>query len=166
MKTKLSIEDQLVREFFEDYKLLQAKKRHLEKKLSRVVYNMQGLTAMDYNKPNVQGGKYNDAPTQLMAVIDLQDKIAHIKSDIEEKEYTIQLVNNVSSEPLSSKILLHSFVDNLNVEQISLRLGMSIWSIYKKRKDSIKHLAFIINEDIRLENGDLLFKQRELLKIE
>ena len=96
------------------------------------------LGSMDYSKPHVSGGSYNDAPTQLTAVLELQSQIQEMQYRIDDVLETVNMVNEVGNNSIYSEILLLSFIDGLSVDQISLRMDKSVWTLYKRRKDASK----------------------------
>lgn len=157
MKTKLTRNDLIVRKYFEGYKLLSAKKKYLEKKLQKVIYTGMNseLGSMDYSKPRVTGGIYNDAPTQMNALIEIQTQIKEVVDRISNIDDTIDIVNEVSNDSISSYILRYCFIDGMNMEQISLKFDKSNWTLYKKRKEAINNLAFIIADEVQLDEEDI-----------
>lgn len=163
MKTKLTKNDLIVRKYFDGYKLLTAKKKYLDKKLQKAIYSgmNSNLGSMDYSKPHVSGGSYNDAPTQLNAVIEIQTQIKEVIDRIADMDDTINMVNEVSNDDISSKILCYCFIDGMNMEQISLKFDKSNWTLYKKRKEAINNLAFIIADEIQLDEEDIKSEDAE-----
>lgn len=157
MKTRLNQNDLVVKKYFEQYRMLAAKKKHLERKLNRC----QSSACIDYEKAKVSGGAYYGTQEQLESMVEIRAHIQSTSDDMNEIIETTKLVDDISKDSLYSQLLIMSFVDGLSVDQISVTMDKSVWTLYKRRKDAINYLAFLIRDEVKLSEDDLKCENEE-----